>query len=350
LFIERMKIDLPYIREDRDRHGNWRLYLRRKGRSVRIKAKRDTPEFLNEYRAALSALEHAPAARGAAPNTLRWLVAEYYCSPEFNKELGDRTQRVRRGILDALVEEHGDKPFIMKPKHVRKLRDAKADTPQAANALVKALRQLFKWAVEAEHVDSNPAKEVAFIKTASPGLHSWTIEEVRQYEACHPIGTRARLWLALLLYTTQRRSDVVHLGHKMVNHGWLKFTQAKNARRKPVTLEIPILPELQRTIDATTPLGKDTYLVTEFGKPFSADGFGNRFRKWCDEARLPHCSAHGLRKAGSARLAELGASDREIMAITGHQTAKEVDRYTKGARQRNLAASAMKKWEQGRNE
>jgi ATP-dependent exoDNAse (exonuclease V) alpha subunit len=50
------------------------------------------------------------------------------------------------------------------------------------------------------------------------------------------------------------------------------------------------------------------------------------------------------------RLAELGASDREIMAITGHQTAKEVDRYTKGARQRTLAASAMEKWKQGQNE
>ena len=239
----------------------------------------------------------------------------------------------------------------MKPKHVRKLRDAKADTPEAANALVKALRQVFKWAVEAEPVDSNPAKEVPYIETGSQGFHSWTIEEVRQYEARHPIGTRARLALALLLYTTQRRSDVVRLGHKMALNGWLKFIQVKNAKRKPISLEIPIMAELQRIIDATTPLGKDTYLVTKFGRPFTADGFGNRFRKWCDEAGLPpHCTAHGLRKAGSARLAELGASDREIMAITGHQTAKEVDRYTKSARQKKLAASAMEKWEQGRNE
>jgi integrase len=345
-----MKVELPYIRTDRDRHGNWRTYVRRRRRSIRIDAKRDTPEFLDAYRSALTKLEHTPAARGAEPKSLRWLIENYYASPEFTKELGDRTQYVRRGILDALVQAHGDKPFMMKPKHVRKLRDAKGDTPEAANALVKALRQVFKWAVEADHADSNPAKEVPYIKTGSQGFHSWTIEELRQYEARHPMGTRARLALALLLYTTQRRSDVVRLGHKMVQSGWLKFTQTKNAKRNPVTLEIPILAELQRIIDATTPLGKDTYLVTQFGKPFTPDGFGNRFRKWCDEAGLPHCSAHGLRKAGSARLAELGASDREIMAITGHQTAKEVDRYTKGARQKSLAASAMKKWEHGRNE
>ena len=75
----------------------------------------------------------------------------------------------------------------------------------------------------------------------------------------------------------------------MWHNGWLKFTQVKNAKRKPINLEIPILVELQRIIDATTPLGKDTYLVTNFGKPFSVGGFGNRFRKWCDEAGLPHC-------------------------------------------------------------
>ena len=114
-----------------------------------------------------------------------------------------------------------------------------------------------------------------YIQTGSQGFHSWTNDEVRQYEERHPIGTRARLALALLLYTTQRRSDVVRLSHKMAHGGWLKFTQSKNANRKPIRLEIPILPELQRIIDATSPLGADTYLVTEFGKPFSVAGFGN---------------------------------------------------------------------------
>ena len=142
--VERMNLALPYIREDKDRHGNWRIYVRRNGRSVRIRAKWDAQEFLDAYRAALEVLEHAPAGRAAKSNTLRCLIESYYASPEFRKELSDRTQYVRRGILNALVEEHGDKPFIMKPKHLRKLRDAKSDTPEAANALVKALRQVFK--------------------------------------------------------------------------------------------------------------------------------------------------------------------------------------------------------------
>jgi len=61
------------------------------------------------------------------------------------------------------------------------------------------------------------------------------------------------------------------------------------------------------------------FLVNDFGRPFTAAGFGNRFRQWCNEAGVKRCSAHGLRKAAAARLAELGATEHEIMAV--HLTA-----------------------------
>tara|TARA_B100000029_G_scaffold410377_1_gene412296 strand:+ start:409 stop:573 length:165 start_codon:yes stop_codon:yes gene_type:complete len=40
------------------------------------------------------------------------------------------------------------------------------------------------------------------------------------------------------------------------------------------------------------------------------------------------------------RMAELGCSNNEIAAILGHDTLKEVERYTKAARQKRLAANA----------
>jgi integrase len=154
------------------------------------------------------------------------------------------------------------------------------------------------------------------------------------------VGTTARLAFALLLYTGQRRSDVVQFGRQHVRNGWMKFTQHKNRRSKPVTLEIPIVGELQRIIDGST-CGDLTFLVTRFRRAFSSAGFGNKFRYWCDEAGLKHCAAHGLRKAAAARLAELGASENEIMAVTGHRTSKEVTRYSRAARQKVLAGRAM---------
>jgi integrase len=38
-------------------------------------------------------------------------------------------------------------------------------------------------------------------------------------------------------------------------------------------------------------------------------------------------SLHGLRKAGVCRLIMMGLSVHQIMAITGHRTPREIDRY-----------------------
>src|SRR3546814_13085791 len=84
-----------------------------------------------------------------------------------------------------------------------------------------------------------------------------------------------------------------------------------------------------------------TFLVTEYGKPFTANGFGNWMRDRCDEAGLPQCSSQGLRKAMAKRLAEAGCSVNEIMSITGHATEGEVIRYTKEAQKKVLAVPAL---------
>jgi len=92
--------------------------------------------------------------------------------------------------------------------------------------------------------------------------------------------------------------------------------------------------------------GNTTYLVTSFGKPFTRNGFGNRFRERCDEAGLPQCSAHGLRKAAPSSLVELGCSVHEIMSITGHESACEVQRHTKAAEQKRIA-ERVRQWIDG---
>jgi hypothetical protein len=101
-----------------------------------------------------------------------------------------------------------------------------------------------------------------------------------------------------------------------------------------------MLPVLQSILDAS-PTGDLTYLITEQGKPFTAPGFGGWFRQQCDEAGLPHCSAHGLRKAGASIAAENGASPHQLMAIFGWLTLKEAERYTQAARRKRMARDGM---------
>src|SRR5262249_34392397 len=138
--------------------------------------------------------------------------------------------------------------------------------------------------------------------------------EVLQFETFHPVGSKARLALALGLYTAQRRGDVIRMGRQHIKDGALSITQEKTGAR----LLIPIHPELQQILDAT-PTGHLTLLTTKSGKSYSAGDFSEQFRAWCDAAGLPlACNSHGLRKTAARRLAEAGCSAHEISAITGH--------------------------------
>jgi integrase/recombinase XerD len=50
-----------------------------------------------------------------------------------------------------------------------------------------------------------------------------------------------------------------------------------------------------------------------------------------------------LRKATAAALAEAGATAHEIAAVTGHTSLEEIERYTRAARKKKLADSAIAK-------
>jgi integrase len=336
--------------EDQDRHGNIRIYYRVKGRpKVRLRGTPWTPEFMAAYDDAMGGARK-PAKSGIGVGTWRWLCTKYFAECADYKRLDPRTRHVRRLVLEATFEEPiapGSPKFFrdiplskMAADAVEVLRDRKLEFPEAANARVKAIRQVFKFGVRKKFAPFNPARDVPYIRTGSTGYHTWTVDEVRQFEEHHPIGTKARLALALLMLTGQRRSDIVRFGKQHLKGRKLTFTQHKGRNRKPKKLALPMLPALQSVVDAS-PCGDLTFLVNDLGRPFTDAGFGNKFRDWCDQAGLRHCTAHGLRKTGATIAANNGATSRQLMAIFGWETLKEAERYTRAADQYRLAEAAM---------
>jgi integrase len=252
------------------------------------------------------------------------------------------TQTMRRNIIERFRAEHGNKPVrLIKREHVEAIITAEAKTPEAANNLLKILRMLFDHAVAINMIASNPAADVEKFRTQSDGVHTWTEAEVTRFEARHPAGSSARLALALLL-SGQRRS-VVRMGWQHISDGAIAIKQEKTGARLLIPLDIdPSLPQAL----ALVPKTNLNFLVNKFGAPFTSTGFGNWFRERCDEAGLPQCSAHGLRKLVATRLADIGCSEEEIKAITGHKSSSEVARYTKARDQKRLAESATSKLKQ----
>lgn len=213
------------------------------------------------------------------------------------KRARSETQKFRRRILDAwseIVGAHAIKH--VEERHIRSWMDDRVDRPEAANGLLKALRGLFAYARNMGHVSRDPSAEIAKLRSKnSEGFHTWTLAELQQFEAHHPIGTKARLAYALLLFLGPRRGEVFRMGRQHVEDGMVRILQPKTRK----VVYVPIGPALGEII-AASPCGDLAFLTTSRGKPFaSAASFGMQFRKWCDEAGLPQCSAHGLRKAGA---------------------------------------------------
>lgn len=331
-----MKIDLPYLMRDKDRHGNERFYVRKSGqRKVRLREDPGTPEFLAEYHKALGNPTKKSGSERIKPGSLRHLCMEYFASPEFTG-LASLTRSRRRQVLDSICQKHGHKRYAhMRQEDVRKLRDAKSHVPESANAIMRALRPMFDWAIEAGKAEENPARDVKYLRTKSDGFEAWTAEECEQFEAYWPTGSRPRLAYAIMRWTGVRRSDAVALGRQHLKEGWLTFTMKKTRN----TISVPVAPALQREIDAAEK--GMTFLVTGHGKPFTEAGFGNWFAEKCGEAGIEK-RAHGLRKTRATELAEGGATVNELMAFFGWETPHEATRYTKAAQQRVLAAGAVR--------
>jgi integrase len=229
-------------------------------------------------------------------------------------------------------------PLVSLPKEfIVALLDTMA--PFAALNWLKAFRHFFKWCSERKLVRSDPMLGIRLKRPKSAGHHTWSEDEIAAFEERHPAGSKARLALALGLYTAQRRGDVVRIGRQHIRDGVLTVRQQKTG----VTLAIPVHPDLASII-AATPLGHLTLLTTNTGKSYGDNDFTDQFRSWCNAAGLPkRCVFHGLRKAALTRLADAGCTTHELAAISGHKTLSELERYTKAADQARLARAAMER-------
>ena len=323
-----------------DRHGKPRWYFRRPGyKRIPLPGLPWSPEFMAAYESALNG-DAAAAPIGASrteSGTINALAVRYYASADF-QALRESTRRTYRGIIERLRADYGDLPVRrIERKHIAAMVSKRAETPAAANNFLRIWKLLMRCALELDWIANDPTAGVRKVRHSTEGFRTWSEADIELFERAFDVGTRERLALALLLYTAARRSDVVHFGPQHIKNGRLVFRQTKTRG----VVDIPVHPVLRAILDAT-PAQHLTFLTTAQGKPFTAAGFGNWFHDRVKAAGLSEgCSAHGLRKAASRRLAEASATGHEIMAVTGHRTLKEVNRYTEAANRAALADSAI---------
>lgn len=333
-------VRMKYVKAYRDRHGRWRHYFRRPGYATVVLPGEPGSKVFSEAYEAAKAGGPTPKIERIKPGTFSALFADYYETSKFG-DLEESTKRTYRRALEKFRDAWGAVPVKdFTPAFCDDVMDALAGKPGARENLRKPLRLALKLAVRRGLIAVSPMDGVRLPRAPIKGFTPWTEDEIAQFEAHWPSGTRERLALALLLYTVQRRSDVVPMGRQHTKPGKIHVAQAKSGGK--TRLWIPIHPNLQRELDCV-PATQLTFLQTLYGKPFSPAGFTAWFVDAAKAAGLEGRTPHGLRKAGSRRLAEAGCTPHQIMAVTGHKNLSEVTLYTASADQERLAEEAIER-------
>jgi integrase len=340
LVFDMAVIRLPYVNTYADRHGNVRRYFRKRGhKPVPLPGIPGSAEFMAAYKDALGG--QAPKTAQQGPGSVSALIFDYFKSPAFTN-LKPASQKAYRIVLDRFGALHGHRMVHDMPraKVAAYIHAIGAVRPGMANLTRKVLRKVLAHGVRIGYRTDNPVTEIDAYKGGT--RHTWTESELAAYERRWPLGTRERLAYALLLYTGQRGGDVVKMRRSDISGGAIAVVQQKTG----TALSLPIQSELAVAMRAGPSNGLNLIGASN-GRPITRFALTDLVKRAAKRAGLPpECLPHGLRKAQMRRLAEGGATVKEIAAISGHKTLHEIERYTAAADQKLLSRRAIARLKQ----
>lgn len=323
---EDMPRKLPmYVSREKTRHKKWVFYFRvGKGERTRL-PDYGTPEFDAAYRAALTGTPVPTPKPENGVKSLGWLVDRYMESAKW-ASYSVATRRQQGLFFKEAIKNSGNTNYrsINRASIAKAIEDRKG-TPFRANNVLKAFRGLFGWAAKNSLIDVNPTIGVEALKTKTDGYPAWDEADVVLFCNSYPISTKARLAFELILQTGLRRSDICRAGRQHMNGNVLTIRTAKTGA--VITAEFP---EELLNIIAKTKVGDLAFIVSEHGRPFTVESFGNWFGECCRKAHIAK-SAHGIRKLSATLAANGGSSSHDLMAQFGWSTSKQAEVYTKGA-------------------
>lgn len=343
-------VQYPHAKPYKDRHGKRRWRYRHKGFSAELGTKWGSEEFQRRYADAVNQQESKAGVgqRRTIPGTFNDLVVRFY--QLHLPTVAQSTAADYRAVIEPLRAKHGHKRVShMARRHVLALKADMSETPQQANKTLKRLSQLMDLAIELEWRSDNPVSGVKRYPTNPEGFHTWDEGEIARYYEVHEMGTPAHLVMTLMLYTGAARCDAVRLGKVNLKGGRIVYRRRKTKKNpEGFEVDIPVHPYLAETL-AHVREDAFTFLETAYGRARTASGLGASMRKWCDKAGLPLCASHGLRKAICRRIAQIEKDVFQVMAVSGHKSIKEAQKYIDAYNRAAKADSAIASLPSGGN-
>lgn len=272
--------------------------------------------------------------------TLGELIALYRGSAGWSN-LSARSKAIYESGIRSLPEGIVNKDVSnVKRADIVAIRDLLKNHPGKCRTVVSVLNNTLSYGYDSGIVESNVAASMKHMPSTKE-INRWTDSEIRKFLKSNPPRHLRRAFM-LALYTGQRRGDLVKMQWSDVKDKIIFITQQKTGKR----VRIPIHPELRKELDTTPERFRFGPVVTNtYRQAYAPQSLQQAMAVYSRKIGINNRSIHGLRKSCAAILAELGCSSKQIMAITGHSSIKEVERYTREAEQDRLAIEAMSAWE-----
>ncbi|BBB97665.1 MULTISPECIES: tyrosine-type recombinase/integrase [Bradyrhizobium] len=316
----------------------------RVGKGERTKLPNDptSDEFKFAYAAAIAGeAAKRPKVEKDMARSIGALVTSYLNSDGF-ASLGAGSKDGYRSRMDQIRRDHGHRAVagltkdrieekILKPLHNRP--GAKIDTLKKLRILIRHAKDDLKW------LDRDPSEGIK--RGKSKEIRAWTDAEMKAFEDRWEFGTKQRAAYELMLNVGTARIDTHLTTWVQADADDFQYTRRKTG----VSVLVEKAQSLRAAL-AALPRKHVCILTTEWGKPFTVDGYSGWMRDAMAEAGLPlDCRPHGLRKTFGRLLADAGATAHEIMAALGHLTLAEAERYTREADRRRGGRRAILKLE-----
>lgn len=339
-----VRVDLRYVKkQDRSRRRSdgtvWRVvyyYYRRPGApddGARLPGQPSDPAFHEKLREFNARATHVPPEK--IQGTFAHLVADYVASTDFT-DLRDKTKRDYGAMLRRLTAVFGPFPAQdIDREHVLALRDQLRDKPHTANYLIRVLRLVMEWALDRKRIPENPAKKPKMLKVKQRRT-LWSLEDEDAFLA--KADAPMRLAYLLHAYTAQRQGDILAMTWAQFNGDTIRLRQAKTDE----LIEVLAHRTLRAALTATPRVS--THILTDArGRPWLEDNFRHHWRRVTLAAGLDGLQNRDLRRTAMVRMAEAGATDIQIAAVSGHDietTRRILETYI--PRNSRMAAEAVK--------
>ena len=264
---------------DGDRERYW--YFRRNGRRWRLPgnpAKSQSARVDTTVCWRPPTRRSRPRDRGDRVGLGRWWTTT---SPAPSSDRKPSTQSMYRRVLEPIAERIGRHPAgHVERRHVKAMRDEKADTPGMADMVVSVLRLVLSYAVDDDLHRRQPGAEGDDLQAG--GAPAWTHDELAAFEQRWAPGTMQRRAYMLARFTGQRRGDLAAMTKAHCKDGEFRVVQEKTGAELWIPEHRDLADELARGEQGhmSLPTRRD-------GSAFDPKALGLWFADAIDKAELP---------------------------------------------------------------